>query len=174
MPRNPKLSSSKPPLTKMSKINKIAIAVVAVLALALSYSFGYRNGQNDEKNTISQNATATLNATQTKACSNIFGTNSHIGTVFGTTISSLNFTLSSDSSSELVCDFTTANQNSLVLVVVNTSPKSLIGQHGLKSENVVTYRAKTGQVWTVAATSDTKNPVTRKSDAYLFSVAMKL
>ncbi len=170
---NPTIASdrqAKPPLTKATK-GLIVLGVVA--ALALSYSLGVNNGTNSEKNALIASEKATYDTELATECSTLFGAVAVVDRQFSVTVTSINDALSVNSNGEVLCDYH-VGKNSLILGAFTAKPKSLVDQHGVVAQNEVTYRATTGQVWVVAASTTTNIPVGRHFDAYLFEVATKI
>jgi hypothetical protein len=147
------------------------IAGLSLLALLLAYSIGENNGRNAERSLVANAYQSAVSQQVTAVCGRTFGTPAQIASVFGVSVSL--DVATSNVSGQAICAYSTGHHN-LVLIAVDTKPSSLVGKNHVTSENEVTYRGSHGQVWVVAASTDPSLAITRKYDAYLFTVATRL
>jgi hypothetical protein len=155
----------------MAKVTKVMLVGLSLLALLLAYSIGENNGRNAEKGLVASAYQSALSKQVTAVCGDTFGSPTQIESVFGVPVSL--DVATSNVSGQVVCAYN-AQRHVLVLIAVDTKPSSLIGKNHVTSENEVTYHGTHGQVWVLAASTNPALAMTRKYDAYLFTVATKL
>lgn len=171
-PKNPVIASDRHPRPPLTKITKVMMVALVVLAILFSYTVGENNGKNSEKNLLATAYQAAYNKQVSATCTKVFGATTTIESTFKVNSISLN-TATSNVTGQVVCAYH-VGKKSLVLIAVNSKPSSLVGKNGVTSENVVTYRGTHGQVWVIAASTDSNLKMTKFYDAYLFSVAMRV
>ena len=162
------------------KTRRAIIALVSVLLLATAWSVGYAKGEAHVTAVVqsglaaqAKSMVAKSNAATTKYCSHYFGANTSIARQFGSPAFELDATSSLVQTGRVICAYRRPQStgDELVLILTSTKPNNLVGKNGVLSETVVRGASSHGSIFALAASTDSKVPITSADDAWLLAAA---
>ena len=164
------------------KVRRAIIALVSVLLLVTAWLIGYSKGEAHVTAALqsavaaqAKSAQAKSNAATTKYCSHYFGSSGHIAQQFGSSALGLDVSSSVVQTGRVICAYQRphATGDELVLILTSTKPNNLVGKNGVLSQTVVRGAPSHGSIFALAASTDSKAPITSADDAWLLVAAQR-
>jgi len=164
------------------KVRRAIISIVSVLLLATAWSVGYVKGEAHVTAVVqsgvaaeAKSMVAKSNTALSKYCSNYFGTNTSVARQFRSPALELDVTSSLVETGRAICAYQRHQQigDELVLILTSTKPNNLVGKNGVLTETIVRGAPSHGSIFALAASTDSKVPVTGADDAWLLSAAQR-
>jgi hypothetical protein len=156
--------------------------LVTVLLIATAWSVGYVKGEAHVTAVVQSGAAAEAksmvaksNAALSKYCSSYFGSSGSVARQFRSPALELDVTSSIVETGRVICAYQRLHEigDELVLILTSTHPNNLVGKNGVLTEAVVRGAPSHGGIFALAASTDSKVPITSADDAWLLSAAQR-